>query len=282
MDMSIVIPVKDDIRIKECVTSIDEEVEIVIVLNTPSDEVREYVGSLDITVEEIDENNLSHAYNVGIETSFSNNILLMDSDCTFDQSTLRKLYGGLEKAPISKGRVNFASNSLMGRVIALSREYHVSDIVNAYSPPLAFKKDIRDVLGGHFFDEDLHWTEDHEFNQRVQRAGLEIHYDSSATIQHGELTAKSDLRSAFRYGTGYFEGVKKGVTEPCLMYGGRRSILKSIAYDIQRAAVLPLLFADVTRKKGFLPAIFMSAWMVTFSAGYYAQGLFNIQGKDKK
>lgn len=282
MDMSIVIPVKDDIRIKECVKSIDEEVETVIVLNTPSDEVREYVESLDCTIEEIPENNLSRAYNVGIDASSSNNVLLMDSDCTFDPDTLRKLYGGLDKAPLSKGRVNFASSSLIGRVIALSREYHVSDIVNAYSPPLVFRKDIREAIGGHFFDEDLHWTEDHEFDQRVQRAGLKINYDPTATIQHGELTAKSDLRSAFRYGTGYFEGVKKGVTEPCFMYGGRKTIPQSIAYDLQRATALPVLFADVARKKGVLPAAFMSAWMVTFAAGYYAQGLFNIQGKDKK
>lgn len=282
MNISIIIPVKDDIKIRDCVASIDEEVETVIVLNTPSDEVREYVASLDCTVKEISENNLSRAYNVGIEASSYDNILLMDSDCTFDQGTIQKLYRGLEEAPLSKGRVNFASSSLMGRIIALSREYHVSDIVNAYSPPLAFRKDIKIAICEHFFDEDLHWTEDHEFDQRVQKAGLKINYDPSATIQHGELTAKSDLRSAFRYGTGYFEGIKKGVTEPCLMYGGQRTIPRSIAYDIQRAAALPLLFVDVTRKKGILPAVFMSAWMITFAAGYYAQGLFNIQGKDKK
>ncbi len=282
MDMSIVIPLKDDIKIKNCVASVYEEVETVIVLNTPSDEVRKLVSGLDCTVEEIDENNLSRAYNVGIEASSSTNVLLMDSDCTFDPGTLRKLYHGLEKAPLSKGRVNFASSSLIGRVVALSREYQVSDILNAYSPPLAFKKNIKEAIGGHFFDDDLYWTEDYEFDQRVQRAGLKIHYDLSATIQHGELTLKSDLRSAFRYGTGYFEGVNKGVTESCFMYGGRKTIPRSIAYDIQRAAALPMLLADVTRKKGVLPAIFMSAWMVTFSAGYYVQGLFNIQGKDRK
>lgn len=282
MDLSIIVRVKDDVRIKKCIESIDESVETVVVLNTPTNEVREIVSNLAVKMVEIGNNNLAKAYNVGIETSTYNNVLLMDSDCVFDKGTIKKLYQGLEEAPLSKGRVIFTHSNIISKIVALSREYHVSDIANAYAPPLAFNKAIRKKLGGYFFDEDLFWTEDHEFNQRVQRAGLPIKFIPDATVRHDEQTFIEDLKSSFNYGAGYFEGIRKGVTQPCFMYGGNKTLLGSFAYDLIRAAALPVLFADVTRKKGALPAVFMSVWMTSFSAGYYAQGLFDILDREKK
>ncbi|MBU4283556.1 MAG: glycosyltransferase [Nanoarchaeota archaeon] len=273
---------KDDIRIRKCIESIDEKVEKVVVLNTPSDEVRTIVSRLDVKTIEIDNNNLARAYNVGIETSSNSNVLLMDSDCVFDEGTIGRLYEGLSDAPISKGKVIFTYKSLTGKIIALSREYHVTDVINAYAPPLAFDKSIKNKIGGFYFDEDIFWTEDHEFDQRVKRHGLQIKYVPEATIRHDEISIKSDLKSSFNYGAGYFEGVKKGATEPCFMYGGSKTLLGSIVYDVGRVAALPLLFVDVTKKKGILPAAFMSVWMFTFTAGYYAQALFNILRKEKK
>jgi len=282
MDLSIIIRVKDDIRIKECIESIDENVEKLVVLNTPTDRVRELVSQLNVRTIEINNNNLAKAYNVGIEASSYENILLMDSDCIFDKGTIKKLYNGLKKAPLSKGRIIFTYKSLNGKIVALSREYHVTDIINAYAPPLAFNKKIKNKIEGYFFDEDLFWTEDHEFDQRVKRVGLSIEYNPDAIIKHDELSFRSDLKSSFYYGAGYFEGIYKGVTKPCFLYGGNKTLLSSMIYDMLRATAFSVLFIDVIKKKGLLPAIFMSIWMFAFSIGYYSQALFNILGKDKK
>ncbi|MBD3249167.1 glycosyltransferase [Candidatus Woesearchaeota archaeon] len=282
MDLSVIIPVKDDIRIRRCIESIDETVEPVIVLNTPSKDVLEIVKGLDATVTEIEDNNLARAYNKGIEASSYDNMLFMDSDCTFDLKTIRKLYDGLKEAPLSKGKVEFASNSWISKVVALSREYHVTDIINAYSPPLAFKKSIKDDIGGMYYNDILFWTEDHEFDQRVQKAGLNLHYDETATIQHGELSPKADLRSSFHYGGGYFEGIKAGITQPGFMYGGNKNTLKSMGLDVLRTLSLPAFIADVTKKKNFATAVYMTAWMASFAAGYYSQACFDFLGAHKK
>jgi glycosyltransferase involved in cell wall biosynthesis len=282
MNLSVVIPVKDDVRIKRCLDSIDEAVEPVIVLNTPSKEVLNIVKKSDVTVTEIKDNNLAKAYNKGIDVSNYDNVLFMDSDCVFDSGTIRKIYDGLKNAPLSKGKVEFASDSLIGQIVALSREYHVTDIINAYSPPLAFNKDIKKEIGRYYYNEVLFWTEDHEFDQRVQRAGLKLHYNPTATIQHDELSMKADLRSAFMYGGGYFEGIKREVTESSFMYGGNKSIMKSIGIDLIRTGCLPGFILDVTKKKGFLTGLYMAAWMGSFAAGYYSQASFDFLGADKK
>lgn len=279
MNLSIIIPVKDDLRIKNAIDSIDENVEIVIVLNIPSKEIRLLTKKLknlnaNIKITEIGVNNLSKAYNVGIKSSTKDNVLLMDSDCVFKKNTIRKLFEGLKNCELSKGRVSFKIHTFINKIIALSRDYHATDIVNAYSPPLAFKKSIKNKIGGYFFDEEIYWTEDHEFNQRVKRARFKIAYNPKAIIKHKALTIKADLRSSFFYGMGYYQGVSKGKTVPSIMYGGHKTLFGSIIFDLFRIFLLPLFFLDVFFKKGFFTAIYMLIWMFVFVIGYYTQGFF--------
>ena len=59
--MSVVIPVADDLRIKECVESIDEDVEVIVSLNGTSEYVRDLVKMLGVRTCEMDERNLGAA-----------------------------------------------------------------------------------------------------------------------------------------------------------------------------------------------------------------------------
>ena len=88
MELSIVIPVKDDIKITECINSIDEDVEIVVAMNDPSDEIIDIVKKLGVKSVHLPEANLSKAYNAGIEAATYDKVLLMDSDCIFEKGTL--------------------------------------------------------------------------------------------------------------------------------------------------------------------------------------------------
>lgn len=286
INLSVIIPVRDDPLISRCIDSIDAPVESVIVLNTPSEQVRAISEELSLKkgtiVTEIARNNLAEAYNAGIAASSRDNILLMNSDCTFDPGTISKLYIGLEKEFIAKGKPRPTITNLESLVVAKSRDYHCGDLKNAYSPPLAFRKSISELIGGYYYNPSVPWTEDHEFNQRVQDAGLNIYYDPSATIQHAPLDIKTDLRSAFRYGAGQYEGIKNDATKPDWRYGGSKTILGSVAFDIARAFSLPVLFVDVLLKKGFLPAVYMSTlWTGAFTYGYYSQALSNVLGVER-
>ncbi|MCL1935237.1 MAG: glycosyltransferase [Defluviitaleaceae bacterium] len=255
LNLSIIIPAYNDIRLKECLQSIDEDVEIVIVLNGATEEVKKIAYSYNSVVKifELSEPNLAKAYNYGIENSTKDNVLIMDSDCIFISKTIIKLYKLLEKAPLSKGRILFLFNSKLGKIIARFRHIHTNG-KNAYSPPLAFRKEILKDIGNYYFDEKLVWTEDYDFNIRVSSANLLILYDSTARITHPELSLKEDLKSSFNYGTGHSRGVffnKKGYNVP--------------KKDIK---IFASAFKSIGKKYGYATAIYFLIWQIAFLVGY--------------
>ncbi len=270
MNISIVIPVSDDLRISDCIKSIDEKVEVVISLNKPSKKVLEEIkkllrskklSHLKIKTCTIKEASIAGAYNNGIKAATHELILLMDSDCIFDKSCIQKLYANLNGNLLSKGKVVFTHDSFLSKVVSRSREYHTSDKISAFSPPLLFSKKIKTHIGGYFFHPKLCWLEDSEFDSRVQKAGLKISYDSTARVLHPPLTPRRDLRSAFWYGVGKRIGVEIGVHDkPTGIVGSANK------YIIQ-----------ASKKKGVLAGCYLFIWKSSLLLGYYSQAIFRLK-----
>lgn len=272
MKVSVVIPVSSDLRIKECIDSIGESVEVVIALNRPSSDLRKLVnvliqeqseiyGHLKIIACEINYPNIAAAYNNGITHSSYEKILLMDSDCIFAKDSISKLDQNLGENLLSKGRVCFLHNSWTSSIIARAREYHTSDSVNAFSPPLLFKKEIVGFIDGYYFHPSLCWLEDSEFDRRVRKAGLKIAYDPTAIVYHPPLTVQKDLHSAFWYGVGKKIGVDAGIHDkPTGFIGSVRKYL---------------LQASV--RKGIAVGIYLFLWKLSLLLGYNMQKLFKIR-----
>lgn len=209
MDLSVIIPVKDDVLVEQCVKSIDEDVEIVVVLNGTNQKIKEIVSKLNVKILEIEEANLAKALNYGIITAKNDRVLLMDSDCIFEKGTIEKIYRGLDVAALSKGKVIFKSNGIISETIAKVRSFSTSDFCNAYKPPLAFNKNIIQKIG-YYFDPKLIWEEDLDFNNRVISNKLKINWDQTAKIYHPKLKLINDLKAAYNYGTGHAYGIING------------------------------------------------------------------------
>lgn|SRR3989338_774040 len=255
MDLSIVIPVADDLRIKECVESVDEDVEIIVALNGPTADVQDIVRQLGVNTCYLSDRNLGAALDEGILQSKKGNIIVTDSDCTFERNCIRILYEGLREYKFAKGRIVHRKDNFMAYVLADVREFLVEG-PNAYKPPLALRKSVIEDIG-YYYDRDIHWVEDAEMNRRVKAKGLKVNYLPDAIVHHPSLTLSVDLRSAFRYGTGKRVGVEKG-------------IMKGIGTHFSR---LPELY----RAKGLLPAAYCTLWDSAYTAGYFAQAISNWQ-----
>lgn len=272
MNISILIPVSSDLRILDCLRSIDEKVEVVISLNKPTAEILALVNrikngyfkelsNLEVVSCQIDYLSIAGAYNKGIETAKFDNILLMDSDCIFEKETIRKLFDGYKGNLLSKGIVIFTYKSWMGKIIAKAREFHCSDKVSAYSPPLLFNKKIVEKIGGYYFHPTLCWLEDSEFDSRVSKANLTISYDPTAVVYHPELSVRTDLRSAFWYGVGKNIGVKNGIHQkPTGIIG---SVKKYIF--------------EASKTKGITTGIYLFLWKMTLLCGYLVQNMHEIR-----
>lgn len=270
MKISIIIPVKDDLRIANCIKSIDEQVEVVVSLNEPSQKIRDLVDKiktnkrfhkLNIIVCEIKKASIAGAYNNGIKFSTNEIVLLTNSDCLFKKGTIRKMYNNLGSNLLSKGKLEFIRDSWITGVVARAREYHSTDKVNAYAPPLLFSKRIKRHINGYYFHPSLCWLEDSEFDNRVQKAGLKISYDITAVVYHEALTPARDLKSAFWYGVGKRIGVELGIHE--VPTGVLGSIKKYI------------IFGSI--KKGIFSGIYLFTWKMTLLIGYYWQMLFKLR-----
>lgn len=251
LPLSIIIPCANDTRIKYCLDSIDEAVEVIVVLNGASSNVKKIVDKYKVKRVIINERNLPKALNVGIENSKNNIILFMDADCVFEKGAIRKLYKGLGESYLAKGTVRFERNNFSSTIIAKVREYMNTNIPKPYNPFLCIKKDIKKLIGNYYFDNDIHWTEDADLALRVNSANLKVNYVVSASVFHSPLTLRDDLKSAFRYGIGKRIRVTK-------------STGKGIGVHFNNTL-------DVFKKKGLGASIYFSIWNCFYTAGYIYQ-----------
>ena len=251
LPLSIVIPCADDARIGSCLDSIDENVEIVVVLNGSSSEVRKIVNNYKVKRVNIRERNLAKALNIGIEKSIHKKVLLIDSDCKFEKGAIRKLYAGLQNRYIAKGMIVYECDDFISRVIAKVRDYTNYDTPKPYNPFLGIKKSIKKYIGNYYFDSDIHWTEDADLNSRLTKADIKVNYVFSAKAFHPPLSLKQDLRSAFRYGIGKRIRVEKR---------------KSQSVGIHFSKVFAVAF-----KKGYWAGVYYFVWNCFYLIGYVYQ-----------
>lgn len=258
MDLTILIAVANDLRIEQCIQSIDEDCEILVIANGPTQEVMKLLQKLQeekqkLRIVTIDERNLSKARDVGMHAATYPKVILMDSDCVFSAGTIRKFYDALEDEMIVNGKINFMSNGWESNIVKQAREY-LNDPTNtgfAFAPGLGLRKELIDYVYGYYFDHQIKWVEDAELNVRIRKSKVRVFPLPTAEINHVPLKIKQDLRAAFYYGTGKRIGVKKGIM----------SGVGAFWHEVP----------DVARKKGIQTAIFMVVWNLLYTSGYYLQ-----------
>jgi glycosyltransferase involved in cell wall biosynthesis len=210
LNLSVVIPCKDDPAVVACVDSVDCDVEIVIVLNgSPPgfcEDLERRLGNR-ARIEILPHANLSHALEHGIQSAYCDHIVLMDSDCVFAPGSLAAVdHAFATNDPdneVYRGDIVFEPGSnCRTRLVARSRSRRMGARLCAYKPPLAFSRKLRERLGGYFFDMRLRWREDADLDQRVRRAGIRIVRIAQCRIHHKPLYPVTDLRHSFYYGVG--------------------------------------------------------------------------------
>lgn len=258
-DTSVIVALKDDVRVFDCIASIDEGVEIVLALNGTPTELRRRLTNHPRTpvLAEIPETgNLGAAYNAGIEAASGRYILLMDSDCRFATGTIRAMASLVREYPVVKGQVVYGmSPGLLSTLIARIREFDEGDYVSALSPPLIYDRTIAEHIGGYHFDPLIHWCEDREFDFRLQLADIPVLYEGSAVILHDAQRGAQDLRSYWRYGTGEAIGQQLGLfTTPAV------PLIWRLASDL-------VIVMECARAKGLLAGAYYVLTLGAFHAG---------------
>ena len=229
---SIVIPVKDDPLIFHCLESVDERAEVVVVTNGSTPQFVRSLASFEkypLEIVSLAQPGIGAAFNAGAEKAAGDFILLMDSDCVFTPGSIRALVKGLGSGDFSRGRTVFSCHSRATRMAARTREYTEDALrthrPNAYSPPLLYRKDVIERMGGYHFDPRLGWREDRDFELRRRAAGLPVTFVPEGTVIHKPLSIRADLASVVNYGAGQHCGEVLGVLpKTCLRHEFAKSV----------------------------------------------------------
>ncbi|MFH1863425.1 MAG: hypothetical protein ABIJ85_00740, partial [bacterium] len=78
-----------------------------------------------------------------------------------------------------------------------------------YIPGISFRMDIKDKIGGYFFDKNITWGEDSEFSDRVTQYKLKTKVINKALLYHPSVGAVHDLTDAFLIGLKKYKSKSK-------------------------------------------------------------------------
>lgn len=277
--LTLICGVKNHLEVINLLASIDENIEVILVLNNASLLIKNTFSYLRfenfvLRILEIPSCSLGMIKNVGIENARNDNVFFLDADNVLEKGTLKKIIDCLKKYDAGKVNVVIQTNSTANKIFAANRVPQKNNF--AYTPGLFFRKSIFDKIGGYYFKVDLPWREDYQLGQRVLEYGVYIHYIEDAIVYHPPYIFIHDLKTAFRCGGGHYIGCVKGYIKPTLKYGGGKSFLKSVARDIYRVPyLLFVLFYQDTKRFGIVTAAYKLFWKTIFSFGYYSQLCFN-------
>lgn len=252
--ISIVIPCCDDIRIKQCIESIDEDVEVIVVLNGSTEDFRLFVKQFKVKIINLPDKSPVKSLNAGIDNSINQYVLTMDSDCVFEKGALREFFNNLDNAEVVKGRVVYLQKGIISSAISKVRDYINYDELKPYNPFVCINKNIKNKIGGYYYNNNIFWTEDADLNLRIKKAKIIPKYIFSSIMYHAPLTMKHDLKGAFKHGI-----------------GKRKRVEQKIAFGVN--SHFDKVF-DVMRKKGILPGTYYFIWNCFYVCGYFCQFLF--------
>ncbi len=202
MQFSVVIRCGRDSRVFDCISSIDEDVEIIVsTIDNPS--FTSLLDSKGIRYCTTPPGNLSMVSNEGIRKASYDKVLVTDSDTVFQPGCLKYLNECLDRFSVARPPLEFriSNEGRFSRQVANTRRF-VNGKQLAFTPGLAFRKDVIDKIGGFYFNDLVPFAVDADLNFRLKHYMIPVDYFGGPGLIHDAENVKHDLKAARRIGKG--------------------------------------------------------------------------------
>lgn len=258
MKITIVILCSKDHLIKECLTSIPDNIPIIVMLNNPDEYVERTVRrEKRVTVYRHDELNLGLLRQMAVEYCKTPGILFMDSDCILTRQTVKYVERELDFYAAVSVPMRYRYYNLETKVVSMCRRFTTPD--EMLFMPAAFRVDVQEKIGGYLYNRRLAWGEDGDQRIRLKNANIPFGI-SKGSILHKPLTVKEDARSAYRLGKGAYIQAKYGVAKPRNLLHDL-SIIKELRMALKCAC-----------EQGVMAAIYhLFIWRTAYKCGYWKE-----------
>jgi|LSQX01.3.fsa_nt_gb glycosyltransferase involved in cell wall biosynthesis len=259
-DATVVIRCKDDERVFDCIASIDESVEIIVVMN-PNEDMEKRLRDIGVICKHSPPGNLSIVSNIGFESASADKIIITDSDTIFGEKSISALIDGLNDYAVVRSPLRFErKDDFLSRELAEARDY-VNSLPVVYTPGIAVSRTLPERIKGFLFDDAIPFAVDANLNFRIQQENVPVLYLENVWISHSAELVTHDLKAARRIGSGCRESSKRLVT----LYPDIPET--EIGYALK--GVKRSHYYDLFKKKGFRVFLYQLLWDIAFYRGYY-------------
>jgi glycosyltransferase involved in cell wall biosynthesis len=200
--ISVVICCSNDFDLTRAIDSVDEAVEIVATI-TPNRMIEDYLKMKGIPYAVTPVGNHAVTTNAGIESATGDAVLVIDSDTVLLPGTIARVRAALADALVVNVPIRFESEDReLSRLIARLRDFDNTYDQPAYKPGIAFRMDLREKVGGYFYDPSVAWPCDAELLGRLRASAIPITHLPAPGIVHRPISLRHLLRAYFHYGIG--------------------------------------------------------------------------------
>lgn len=266
MAISAIIRCHEDPRVLECIETLRENetvYEVVVVLTETSQKIAALLKNIpEVKIAWASVGNLSKSSNIGIEASSCDKFAILDADVRCSGGYLDILDRDLDHYLLVKPQIIFESQKKIEGIIAKLKEYVYQSGV-FYCPGIAFRKELKNHIGGYYFDDNVWWTEDAEMNYRIKKAGLPIYHEKEAVVNHAPESFQHDLKSAYKIGQGKYSQV---------VHTGRDTYEENIRNTLKRilnGETFKNLWDLYKHSKSLGVLIYSLIWNLFYYFGYY-------------
>lgn|GEM_PF-3239283 len=259
-EASVVIRCNNDERVFQCISSIDADVEIVVVMNENPD-LQQRLEKLGVTCCMSPPGNLSIVSNIGFDAATSDKVIITDSDTTFGKNCIHELIKGLDTYNVVRAPLRFPINSHpFSREISAARDY-VNSLPVVYTPGIGVTKRLPGLIRGFLFDNAIPFAVDANLSYRVYKERIPVLFLRDAWIVHSAEDLRHDLHAAQRIGAGN----KKSVENLHALYPTERK------RDIKKRlkGVKLRQYPDVLLTRGARVLGYQILWDIHYYAGFY-------------
>ncbi len=210
--ITVLIRISDDYRVLKCIDSIRKTSlsSQIIVSMTPNKFLEKIIKELGIRYCIVPKKNVSVTTNRGLELVKTPKVIVTDCDTIFDKNCINKLDKALDRYDVVKPKLIFQTKKgFFNKSVANLRTYF-NNGPKMYMPGLSFRLNIKTRIGNHFFDENVAWSEDSEFSNRIEKVNLITHYVKSAQLFHPPLNISHDLADSFLIGAKKYKRQRLG------------------------------------------------------------------------
>lgn len=266
MDISVVIRSHRDIRVLDCIESVDSDVGDIVVVLTERGGLAREVEATGVRLFFARPGRLGASIAVGLEHCKMDKVIIADSDCVFGTGYIKRVYELLDSYDIVRGRLKMLSEkgilSAGTRMVAANREYVYNLEEHMFLPGLGLRRSLSSSLGGLLFDPNLVRAVDLDFEQRAIDAGCSFFFDRTVEIIHAPESLRHDMKAAWLTGRSTEFLSRKGRGPGAIPSGLFNFILQSIG--VNRFG----LYKQIASSYGLGAAFYHHVWSVVFHAGY--------------